>query len=66
MALVSLTLLAGCESDGPTMQQRQDQALRDPFSYGPTIESMKEDRKSQPWEFDRKGMERDLNSIFNP
>jgi hypothetical protein len=66
MALLPLTLLLGCESDSPTMQQRQDQALRDPFSYGPTIDSLNDDRKSEPWQFDRKGMERDLNSIFNP
>jgi hypothetical protein len=48
------------------MQQRQDQALRDPFSYGPTHESLQKPRKSQVWEFDRKGMQQDLDSVFNP
>ncbi|HMO25470.1 MAG TPA: hypothetical protein PKB10_04310, partial [Tepidisphaeraceae bacterium] len=64
--LVLLALLPGCERSGPTMQQRQDAALRDPFSYGPTPESMQDPRRSQVWEFDRKGMNHDLESVFNP
>ena len=34
-AFATLSLLAGCTTEDPGIRSRQDQALQDPFSYGP-------------------------------
>jgi hypothetical protein len=68
-----LWLLGGCASDkdrGPTtrptsMRQRQDAALRDPFSYKPGIEDQ-DISGGGIGEFDSDGMKRDIDHVFNP
>ncbi|HWP39986.1 MAG TPA: hypothetical protein VNL70_03595 [Tepidisphaeraceae bacterium] len=59
-----------------TMRQRQDAALRDPFSYGPSINGKTaEGGSNSDWptvtggktgELDKKALKRDLDRVFNP
>lgn len=65
---------AGCESSQPTtrplsVSERQDRALKDPMGYRPDFG---EDRVNGGvsgggiGDLDKKGLERDLKSVFNP
>jgi N-acetylneuraminic acid mutarotase len=72
-------LVAGCAdtkhlSQREQMQQRQEQALNDPFSYGPSADSWdKRDRDQMPTvsgggtrELDKAALKRDIDHILNP
>jgi len=71
-----LVLSGGCASDNKkkqpttqpsTMRDRQDAALRDPFSYKPTIGPDDQDISGGDiGHFDRAGMKRDIDHVFNP
>lgn len=66
-------LLAGCASDNDrqpatrptTVRERQDAALRDPFSYKPGIEDQ-DISGGGIGEFDSDAMKRDIDHVFNP
>jgi hypothetical protein len=47
-----------------TAAQRQDAALNDPFGYSPDFDSSDSHRG---WDqYDREGMKKDLDHVFNP
>ena len=51
------------------MRERQEQALRDPFEYGPEDEHPSvsgDDSASGPGRLDRKGLKRDWDRFWNP
>jgi hypothetical protein len=60
----------GCAQDSSTtpsssMYDRQQQALRDPFGYNPNLK--KSDMSvSGNGEFDKQGLQRDVNDVLNP
>jgi len=66
LLLFALVFVVGC-SDGTTMEQRQNQALRDPFNYSPY-------RDYDPTnvsgggltDFNKDAFKKDLNSVLNP
>ena len=70
---VHLWLLLGCASDNgkqpttqPTsMRDRQDAALRDPFSYKAGIEDQ-DISGGDIGHFDRDAMKKDIDHVFNP
>ncbi|MGH7176456.1 MAG: hypothetical protein ACREJC_03660 [Tepidisphaeraceae bacterium] len=65
-----LALFAGCADSGSASQsqsvkQRQAEALRDPFSYGPDDE--KRDLSGGDInQLDKKALRRDVDSVMNP
>ena len=65
----------GCASDNgkhattkPTsMRERQDAALRDPFSYKPGLGTEDQDISGGDiGHYDKGGMKRDIDHVFNP
>ena len=68
-----LVLGSGCSSDNgkqPTTQpmtvrERQDAAMRDPFSYKPGMDDH-DISGGDLGHFDREGMKRDIDHVFNP
>jgi hypothetical protein len=58
--------LAGCgPSNQPTAEERQEKALKDPFSYSP--DSKNSDMTvSGHDDFDKKDLKRDLDHVINP
>lgn len=62
--------IPGCAHDSSTTQpstmyDRQQQALRDPFGYNPNLK--KSDMSvSGNGEFDKQGLQRDVNDVLNP
>jgi hypothetical protein len=69
-----LVLIGGCASDNdkkqpttqPTsMRERQDAALRDPFSYKPGVGDQ-DISGGDLGHFDRQGMKKDIDHVFNP
>jgi hypothetical protein len=68
-----LVLSSGCASDNdkkPTtrpvsMRQRQDAALRDPFSYKPGVEEQ-DISGGDLGHFDKDAMKKDIDHVFNP
>ena len=81
--LMTLACLAavGCSDGGgakqPTMRERQDAALRDPFDYGPTLDGKAPRDGSTGGKnpsisggglgtYDRDAMKHDLDSVLNP
>lgn len=74
----SLLLLVGCESEegGPSARERQDAALKDPFSYNPDAELMSGPKKGDvdptdisgggTGNLDKKALKRDWDTIWNP
>jgi hypothetical protein len=68
--LIALSLV-GCASNRQgattrpmTAAQRQDAALNDPFGYSPDFDSSDSHRG---WDqYDREGMKKDLDHVFNP
>jgi hypothetical protein len=76
-SVLSLAVLAGCESDeGPSARERQDAAMRDPFNYNPDEDLMKTPAKDEvdptdisgggTGNLDKKALKRDWDSVFNP
>ena len=73
----ALLLGTGCESDeGPSAYDRQEKAMKDPFSYGPDgslVNGGKND-ELDPTDIsgggtgtlDKKAFKRDLDAVFNP
>ncbi len=64
-----LLLPLGCASDKkpttrPSMSQRQDAALRDPFGYKPDMN--RDVSGGDIGHLDRDGLKKDLNNVFNP
>lgn len=63
-------LAPGCASDKkqpttrPSMSQRQDDALRDPFGYKPDMS--RDVSGGDIGHLDRDGLKKDLNNVFNP
>ena len=75
MHLWLLALSSGCASDKkkqpttrPTsMSERQDAALRDPFSYKAGLGTEDQDISGGDiGHFDKTGMKRDIDHVFNP
>lgn len=73
----SLLLVIGCESEtGPSARERQDAALKDPFSYNPDAELMNGPKKEDydptdisgggTGNLDKKALKRDWDTIWNP
>jgi hypothetical protein len=68
MQLLVLTgaLAGGCASSNePSMRERQDAAMRDPFSYGSDSKPRSVSGGSTS-EFDRDAFKRDMNRVLNP
>ena len=73
LCVVALALVCGCASDkknGSTtrpasMRERQDAALRDPFSYKPGIEDQ-DISGGDLGHFDKGAMKRDIDHVLNP
>jgi hypothetical protein len=68
-------MLVGCaDRNGPTSRpatagDRQDEALRDPFGYGPKDNKVGQDTPDVtggPGGFNRKAFDRDVDRVFNP
>lgn len=65
-------LLAGCQSvpEEPSARQRQDEAIADPFGFGPKLEQDTSRRSPISGggigEFDREGFKRDMRTVFDP
>ena len=66
------SLLSGCADSSTTKRsarERQEDALNDPFNYGPQqgkssdVPSVLGDKDSK---FDKKSFDRDMNRVFNP
>lgn len=77
--LCSLVLVSsGCESEetGPSARERQDAALKDPFSYNPDAELMNGPKHEDvdptdisgggTGNLDKKALKRDWDTIWNP
>lgn len=73
--LLGWMVLAGCaDTKKPTTRpmsarDRQDQAIQDPFGYGPqpgTGRDMPSVTGGSAGEFDRKGFDRDVDRLLNP
>jgi hypothetical protein len=47
------------------MQQRQDQALKDPYGYNPNLKQ-DEYKVSGNGDFDKQGIKRDWDHVINP
>ena len=72
----AFSLTIGCaDTKGPTtrpvsVRDRQNNALRDPFGYGPKDEvgasDMPRVSSGKINEFDEKGFKRDVNRVLNP
>ena len=75
IAVLACLLAGGCaDTTGPTSRpmsatERQDQALRDPFGYGPkegSDSNMPNVTGGGTKDFDRKGFDRDVDRVLNP
>ena len=76
IAMLACILCVSCaDKSNPTTRplsarERQDQALRDPFSYGPQPNKQGTDMPSVSGggigEFNRKEFDRDVNRVLNP
>lgn len=75
--LVVLALLSGCESEeGPSARERQEAAMRDPFSYNPDGDLLQNPGREEvdptdisggrTGELNKKALNRDWDSVFNP
>ena len=66
-------LISGCAGDKhggattrpATTAQRQDAALKDPFGYSPGFDDS-DNANSGVDKYDREGMRKDLDHVFNP
>jgi hypothetical protein len=60
-------LAAGCSGPGmqASMEQRQDQALKDPMNYSPDMQNT-DIMGAGIGSYDDKHMKQDLNDVFNP
>jgi len=82
-ALLAVTIFCGCESASkePSVQQRHQKALDDPFGYGPSDAEIRrgmlekrsksdEDRTDisggGTFELDKRGLKRDWDALLNP
>lgn len=74
MVVLALVVAFGCNADAskkpPTTQStrlsdRSSEALSDPFGYSPTFDRT-DISGGNVDKLDKKGMDRDLNSVFNP
>jgi hypothetical protein len=77
IALIGCLVVAGCAdtsrpSQREQMEQRQEQALNDPFGYGPDAENWK-NRNDMPSvtgggtrDLDKAALKRDIDRILNP
>ncbi len=61
LAVVAGALAGGCVGDS-TIEQRQNAAMKDPFNYSPYDEKI-DAGSSRP---KSSGLQRDVNSVFNP
>jgi len=72
LCLLAGLLAGGCQADPDekTATQRQDDAIADPFGFGPKIEQDPNQRSPISGggisEFDREGFKRDMKSVFDP
>lgn len=72
MFLLAASTLAGCAASAPTtrptdIDQRQRDALNDPFSYGPAAyEPRSISGRGGTTDLDRRELRKDLDSLFNP
>ena len=75
VCIVVAALACGCASDNgkqpatrPTsMRERQDAALRDPFSYKPGLGTEDQDISGGDiGHYDKRGMKRDIDHVLNP
>lgn len=70
--LLAAGLAGGCQADPneKTASQRQDDAIADPFGFGPKIEQNANQRSPISGggisEFDREGFKRDMKTVFDP
>ena len=64
--------LSGCQDNGSTTRpssahDRSERALQDPMNYRPTFDKSDTDIGGGGiGHYDNKGMQRDLNDVFNP
>ena len=65
-----LSFAGGCASSATTqpssVTERQNQALHDPFGYTPDVKSSDLTVSGHGEGFDKKGFDRDTNSVLNP
>ena len=62
--IVVALLLAGCASTSePSIYDRQEKALHDPFSYSPDL---KKQDMSVTGEGDNQALRKDVDHVFNP
>ncbi|HEY7089801.1 MAG TPA: hypothetical protein VH518_17015 [Tepidisphaeraceae bacterium] len=73
--MICIICLGCADTKGPTTQpmtanDRQNEALRDPFGYGPRNNQVGQDMPSVSGgglrDFDRKGFDRDVDRVLNP
>ena len=67
--MATVMLLIGCATDPAkkptTFRERQDAALRDPYGYKPE-NSSRDVSGGGLLDYDREGMRKDFNNVFNP
>jgi hypothetical protein len=62
--ILLLCFAAGCmDEERPSARERQDEALRDPFKYGPQMPDVSGGSTS---EFDRDAFRGDVDRVINP
>ena len=70
LAVVLLAMVAGgCqeqEKTGPSMRQKQDAALADPWNYSPHDADRTDISGGGLGEFKKDAFKRDMDSVFNP
>ena len=68
--LMLLTLLlTGCSSSSsssPNLRARQDKALADPMNYSPNVSEHNNISGGGITDFNKDGLKKDFNSVFNP
>lgn len=68
----AVAFLSGCQESAPTTQpssayDRSEHALQDPMHYRPTFDRTDTDIGGGGiGHYDKQGMQRDLNDVFNP
>lgn len=65
--LPMIFLLAGCShSSGPSVRDRQDDALRDPMNYKMDTNQHNDISGGDTAELRKDALKKDINSVFNP
>ena len=69
LIVVCCVCLAGAGGCGDTSEPRKsagDRALSDPWNYGPSLKKPDTQPSRDDSSFDREGLKRDVNNVFNP